>query len=140
MFFFGVAELTNVPLTLIDIFKYLPDLKKNYPAVNEGIRSIFAILFIILRLILWPVYCYPFWVHSLQLLLIDQSPTNAITVFFNDVLKVTPLASDTVCHSKFVVGFFLFANVLLTTLQYYWGVTIFGFLFVKSEKKNLKRE
>ena len=33
MFFFGVAELTNVPLTIIDIFKYLPELKAEFPKV-----------------------------------------------------------------------------------------------------------
>ena len=35
MFFFGVAELTNIPLTVMDVFKYLPSLKANYPKVSK---------------------------------------------------------------------------------------------------------
>lgn len=137
MFFFGVAELTNIPLTIIDVFKYLPDLKKNYPAANEACRSIFAVLFIVLRLLVWPVYCYPFWVHSLQLLTIDQSSSinRSIVSFFTKTLSVPPLDSSVACHSTFVVCFFLFANVMLTLLQFYWGFTIFGFLFVKKSSK-----
>ena len=151
MFFFGVAELTNIPLTIIDVFKYLPALKQNYPNLNEFFRSSFAILFIILRLILWPIYCYEFWIHSLQLVVVglnNNNTPNTIASAINTlltILNVTPLASHIQCHSLFVVCFFLFANVLLTLLQFYWGVTIFGFLFVSNKKKekdnkNIKKE
>ena len=110
LFYFGVAELTNIPLTIVDIFKYYPDMKKHFPVVNEVARISFAVSFIILRLIIWPFYSYPFWVGSFELL-----------------FKEAP-------HSYFVVGFFLFANIFLTGLQFFWGSKIFGFLF-KSEKE-----
>ena len=53
LFFFGFAEITNVPLTLVDIFKYFPDLKARFSLVNEASRVIFAVLFLSIRLIIW---------------------------------------------------------------------------------------
>lgn len=116
LFFFGVAELTNVPLTIVDVFKYFPDLAKKLSILNEISRISFAASFIILRLIVWPYFSYHFALGSINLL----------TTNFH-----------TQCHSGFVVGFFLFANVFLTGLQFFWGSKIIGFLF-KSGKKSSK--
>jgi len=138
-FFFGVAELTNIPLTIIDVFKYLPGLKKNYPAVNEAMRSIFAVLFIILRLIMWPLQCWNFWMSSGVLIAkhFQLSAMEAtLTQFLSYKITVMP-------HSIFAVMFFVIANLMLTALQFYWGITIFGFLFVKKDKgdgKTVKKE
>ena len=115
MFFFGFAEFTNVPLTFVDIFKYFPELKEKYSLVNEVSRVIFAVSFIIIRLIIWPYVSYEFWLGSYDLL------------------------SSGKAHSNFVVSFFLFANLFLTGLQFLWGSKIFGFLF-KSGKSGKKGE
>jgi hypothetical protein len=96
LFFFGVAEFTNVPLTVVDTFKYFPDLAKKYSALNEFSRYLFALSFVVLRLIVWPYCCYDFWVGSVDLLRSGKA------------------------HSSFVVAFFLGANVFLTGLQYFW--------------------
>ena len=106
-------------------------------------RSIFAVLFIILRLIIWPFYCYPFWIRSAQLIMlhfgVKDVHTPVANLLFNGA--VTPLSpSVTSCHSVVVVTFFVFANVLLTALQYYWGITIFGFLFTKPKKGGKVKE
>jgi TLC domain len=125
LYYFGVAELTNVPLTLVDVFKYLgeepkkkelkkkdPDnYKDEYHTINEVSRVSFAVSFIGLRLIAWPVISLSFWNDSYQLL------------------------SGGKAHSNFVVGYFLFANLFLTGLQFFWGSKIFGFLFKKKAKK-----
>lgn len=144
MFFFGVAEVTNVPLTVIDVFKYLPALKQAYPQVNEAMRAVFAVLFIALRLVVWPYYCYPFWVRSAQLLLrhhgVGMEGQPDPTAAFHVAGLVGPLPDGARCHSAFVVSFFVLANLLLTLLQYYWGVTIFGFLFTKPKGKGKAKD
>jgi hypothetical protein len=113
LFFFGFAEITNIPLTMVDIFKYFPDLKEKFPTLNELCRVSFALSFIVLRLIVWPYVSYTFWVGSINLLQSGEA------------------------HSSFVVFVFLAANIFLTGLQFFWGSKIFGFLF-KSNKKNPK--
>lgn len=110
LFFFGFAEMTNIPLTLVDIFKYFPDLKEKYPTLNEICRISFAVSFIIIRLFVWPYISYYFWVGSLDVLNSGKA------------------------HSSMVVIVFLVANLFLTGLQFFWGSKIFGFLF-KSNKK-----
>lgn len=112
LFYFGIAELTNVPLTVVDIFKYFPDLAKQYPILNDLCRYSFALSFIILRLIVWPIFSYTyFWTGSIDLIRSEKA------------------------HSLFVVIFFLSANVFLTFLQFFWGSKIFGFLFKSSKSK-----
>lgn len=111
MFFFGFAEFTNVPLTFVDIFKYFPALKERFSLVNEVSRVVFALSFIIIRLIIWPFVSYQFWVGSYDLLSTGKA------------------------HSTFVVSFFLGANVFLTGLQFLWGSKIFGFLFKSGKSK-----
>ncbi len=114
LFFVGIVEFTNVPLTFVDIFKYFPDLKEKFSAVNEVSRIIFAIAFIIIRLIMWPyIGITKFWVGSVDLVKTGNA------------------------HSNFVVIFVLAANLFLTGLQFLWGYKIFGFLLPKkaSSKK-----
>lgn len=111
LFFFGIAELTNVPLTFYDVFKYFPDLKAKYSMVNEVSKVVFALSFIFLRLVIWPFISFEFWRDSIKLVQSGEA------------------------HSNFVVIFFLLANFFLTGLQFMWGSKIFGFLFQKPSKK-----
>ncbi len=99
LFFFGVAELTNVPLTAYDIFKYMKAAKwqEKYATTFTVAKLSFAVSFVILRLIVWPMTSYPFWKDSVALLQSGKA------------------------HSNFVVLFFLLANVFLTFLQFFWG-------------------
>jgi TLC domain len=106
LFFFGIAELTNIPLTIMDVFKYFKDkpLGKAMQMLNAGSRNTFAVSFIILRLAIWPVYSLPFWKGSIALLRGEQDAQSSERM-----------------HSTYVVGFFLFANLFLTGLQFFWG-------------------
>lgn len=114
LYFFGIAEFTNVPLTFVDIFKYFPEMKNRVPMLNELMRYTFAVSFVLLRLVYWPIYCYPFWKGSYELVVTGKA------------------------HSTFVVTFFFLANMFLTALQIFWGSKLFGFLFKK--KKEVKKE
>lgn len=136
VFFFGVAELTNIPLTMIDIFKYLPWLRQTYPWLYDLTRTAFAILFIILRLITWPMQCWNFWMSS-GVLICRHYGFEAESIFASMLSYKITVAP----HSILVVVFFVAANLMLTALQYFWGVTIFGFLLTKKKKeKTVKQE
>ena len=100
LFYFGVAEVSSIPLTLLDIFKFLPDVARKYPALQNSVKATFAVTFFIVRIFVWPFVSYE--------------------LFFGCV----DLFQKGTAHSNFVVGFFLFANMFLTFLQFYWGVLI----------------
>ena len=114
LFFFGFAEVTNIPLTLVDAFRYSPVLKEKFSWLNDLSRGIFGAAFIVIRLVMWPYYSYLFWVGSVDLLQSGKA------------------------HSNFVVSFFLLANIFLTGLQFLWGSTIISFIIPKGKKDTSK--
>jgi hypothetical protein len=100
LFYFGVAELTTIPLNLLNTFKHLPRLAQAYPTCYRHTRTIFAISFILIRILWWPVVSYGLFFACLDLLQLET------------------------VHSVQVVCFFLFSNLFLTSLQFYWGYLI----------------
>jgi hypothetical protein len=100
LFFCGVCELTNLPLTFVDAFKHFPELRA-YSTFNQLNRVSFAVSFIALRIIYWPFVCIKFWSQCFEVL---QNGT---------------------AHNSVVVAMFLVFNILLTLLQIYWGRLIF---------------
>lgn len=100
LFYFGIAELTTIPLNIINTFKNVPKLQKNYPSFYANIRTIFAISFLLIRTIWWPIVSYGLFLACVELL------------------------SSHDVHSTFVVCYFLFSNLFLTSLQFYWGYLI----------------
>jgi hypothetical protein len=118
-FFFGVAELTNVPLTVYDVFKYQKSIgwQTKYSALFQITQVSFALSFVAIRLVWWPMVSYPFWLES-----------------------VAALKGETNAHSPFVIGFFLLSNVFLTFLQFFWGVQIVqGALGLGADKSTSKK-
>ena len=51
-------------------------------------------------------------------------------MFWKECLE---MFNSPVCHSKFVIGFFMAANAFLTSLQFLWGKTIIGFILPKKK-------
>ena len=86
--------------------------------MNQCSRVIFALSFIILRLILWPFVTYKYFIGA-----------------FDIIQKGT-------AHSPFVVLFVGFASIFLTGLQFYWGSIIIGFLLpiIKTETENVSQK
>jgi hypothetical protein len=105
VFFFGIAEVTNIPLTFVEIFDHFPDIREKMPLLNEVCRVGFAISFILIRMIAWPIISYDFWIGLIDLLRTEQA------------------------HSAFVVWVYLIANTFLSGLQLLWGSTIISLLF-----------
>jgi hypothetical protein len=111
LFFFGAPEVTSVPLTFVSLTKSFPFLKSDYPYVYELSKWSFGVLFLLIRLVMWTYVSVFFWmdiVHHIQ--------------------------SDTV-HSAFVVGYYCFANVILTGMQYFWGYKIVSQIMDDGDEK-----
>ena len=100
LFFFGMPELSSVPLAFVTLSKCFPVLKSNYPVVHAVSRWSFGVLFLIIRLIIWTYVSCHFWID------------------------VCLLLSEGGGKFNFAMGYFCFAHLLLTAMQYYWGHTI----------------
>ena len=100
VFFFGVTEITNIPLTVCDICRYFPEYKIAFPNLYMGSKWLFYALFIVIRMVIWPVVSFEFWRLSLHHLMDESAPSPAMTIFF------------------------LGTHVLMTILQMFWGIRI----------------
>jgi len=117
LFFIGIAELTNIPLTIYDGLKYL-QAKEQFPNVYNYSKMVFAVSFLAIRCAWWPIVSFDFWVEMF-----------------------TALGAGQV-HGYFVFYFFLFGNTSLTLLQFFWGSKIIRMAVprAKKEKKESKKE
>ena len=115
LFFFGVAEISSVPLNIVDLFKSFPELGEAHPSTNAFFRYVFVLSFFSIRVVAWPIVSYSFWMGSIELLRAGTS------------------------HSDFVVVFFLLANIFLTGLQFFWAYLIsrqlYKMIFGKKQPK-----
>ena len=118
IFFFGVPELSSVALAFIDLFKAFPLLKKANAAVNEAARTGFAVAFLPVRVGMWTVAAYRFWIDSLAAI-------DAATAVGSTPMPVTAGTAMGICA----------ANVVLTLMQYYWASLILKALAKKIQGK-----
>lgn len=95
-FFFGISEISSIPLAFMDLFKYSKELTATYPQTNEAVRISFAALFLLARCIYWPIVCVNFWITTL---------THEGIPLWLEIL-------------------WYFFNISLTLLQFYWGSLI----------------
>ena len=111
-FFFGLAELANLPLAFVDVFKFFPKVSHSYARTTAASRVLFAGLFLAIRIVYWSMVSARFWRDCFSLLQAGGLST---------VDLATVLA-------------FLFSNLCLTGLQYLWGMQIRSFLSVTFAK------
>ena len=111
LYFFGLSEIINTPLTILDIFKYFPQYEKISPIFNLLLKGFFVVSYFLFRVFFWTYYSYEFWIGSIDLLVSNNA------------------------HSPFVVIFILVSNLFLTGLQFYWGFLILKLLRSEVGKK-----
>ena len=99
-FFFGLAETTNIPLSIIDTFKYFPEYKQRYPMLDMCAQGVFVISFYGIRIIYWTIVQYELFI------------------------MLIPKLIDNTAHSNVVVCIFAGAALFLSGLQWYWGYKI----------------
>ena len=64
IFFFGVPELSSLPLAFVDLFKSFRGLREKNEALNGLVRNIFALTFLPVRDVWFPIVSFKFWVDS----------------------------------------------------------------------------
>uniref|UniRef100_A0A7S4K0C2 TLC domain-containing protein n=1 Tax=Prymnesium polylepis TaxID=72548 RepID=A0A7S4K0C2_9EUKA len=99
VFFFGFSELSSIPLSVVDLMKQYPGLPSRYPQLHELSRTLFAVSFLAVRVLYWPIVSYRFWADSLPQLGAGFVP-------------------------MYVAYSYLVSNILLTGLQFFWGSLI----------------
>ena len=116
LYFAGIAELSSVPLGVIDGAKYLPEFGAAFPSFISGCKYAFAVLFLIVRVIVWPVMSYQFLSVGIPLAL--GSNTDGRTL-----------------HSNVALWTYILGQIFLTPLQFYWFS-----LILKMATKQLKSQ
>jgi len=98
-FFFGVVELSSVPLSIMNSFKNNDYLIGTYPLMYRAVRWVFGVTFLLVRVAFWtPLYWKFFTIGSMLL-----------------------YESDLGFIGKMLFTGFFFAGIVLTVLQYYWA-------------------
>lgn len=95
-FFMGVAELSSLPLVVVDLTSYYPEVDKLYPTLGLVNKVAFAFMFLAFRVYYWAKHALVFWADS-----------------------VAALQAGTAHDTAIVVGTLL-ANVFFTLLQLFW--------------------
>ena len=128
LFFVGVAEVSNLPLGLMELCKLVPELKTARPQLYAASRGLFKASFFALRLVYWPLVTMRFWYDSLLLLYAPEPP---VVTWWDSLLSPSSMLWDGEerdrplhCRSRFVTAFYLLANLVLTMMQVAWGVTL----------------
>jgi hypothetical protein len=106
-FFFGMAELSNIPLTWIDLTRQMPSLRENYKQVHAFFQLFFVIVFLLIRCVIWPV--------------------RVLFVMY----RISLFVYRGLIHSVPVAYGFMGTTMLLTALQLVWGRKIL-FLAIRS--------
>eukprot|EP00930_Biecheleria_cincta_P005272 TRINITY_DN106198_c0_g1_i1.p1 TRINITY_DN106198_c0_g1~~TRINITY_DN106198_c0_g1_i1.p1 ORF type:complete len:262 (-),score=24.47 TRINITY_DN106198_c0_g1_i1:125-910(-) len=103
-FFFGVTELSTLPLLFVDLFRpeHFPALADRYPSLTLVLRGSFALLFLSVRVCYWPVVLMRVWADLLWELN-HGAPTSI---------------------SPSLIWAILAGSTFLTALQFFWGYKI----------------
>lgn len=104
VYFLGCSEVSTVPLTIVDIFAKFPRYIDTIPYLNTVSRLLFAGLFLLSRVIYFPILDYYFWTDSYNLHMRGG------------------------VRNYFPLVFFLVSNVFMTGLQFFWGAKMLGFV------------
>ena len=96
-YFVGMQEISSVALGIVDIFKQFRPLQEAYPTCYLIARATFAVLFVLVRVVLWLIFALHYW---------------------RDYASVAPtLELWELFRASVIVG----GNVVLTVLQLIWG-------------------
>jgi hypothetical protein len=121
IYFMGVAEVSSVPLVLVDICKYYPAFAKRFPLVDLLSKFAFAFLFILVRDV--------FWVYT------------AVTVW-KDGIGILKKGNFPEKYPGYITASVLVANLFFTALQIVWtGKLLEGAMeLLGGEKKEEKKK
>ncbi len=104
-YFYGLVEISSVPLSIMNAFKDNKHWIKLYPEVYSTVRLVFGCLFLLVRVVLWTPFYWNFFALELML-----------------------LYSSEFILTKLILATFLVASLVLTMLQYFWASKIISAL------------
>lgn len=114
-FFFGVVELSSVPLSIMNSFKNNDHLISAHPLMYRAVRLVFGVTFLLVRVVFWtPVYWNFFAI--------------GMTILYESELGII---------LQILFTAFFCAGMVLTMLQYYWAGKVISGL-VKGSKRKLQ--
>tara|TARA_B100001093_G_C26573646_1_gene904068 strand:+ start:277 stop:867 length:591 start_codon:yes stop_codon:yes gene_type:complete len=113
IFYYGLTNISNIYLSFMDIFKKDIILISKFPNLYSIIRTLFAILFIFLRIIMWSYYSF-YFIYDSSIIYYKEESNNDLKNFL--------------LINKLVI-------LIFTTLQFFWAKQIVNGV-VKSLKKN----
>lgn len=100
-FYFGLIELSNLPLTAIEVMDYFPWIKEKHPFLKTLSEGFFVLSFFIFRIFMWVAVSHGFIIENIAL-----------------------LNNPEVLRSAGVVYFYLSGTVALSALQFFWAYQI----------------
>jgi hypothetical protein len=104
-FFYGLIEISSVPLAVMNAFKNNKHWIKAYPEMYTAVRTAFAVTFLLVRVILWTPNYWDFFCNAAML-----------------------LYSSEVITTKVILAVFILSSLILTGLQYFWASKIISAL------------
>ena len=70
LFYLGLASLSTLPLVAVDVFRHGPrELATTYPGLNKLARVAFALTFLLVRAVIWPMVSAALWYDVVVLIL-----------------------------------------------------------------------
>ncbi|KAL3786148.1 hypothetical protein HJC23_010722 [Cyclotella cryptica] len=115
-FFYGVIEISSVPLSVMNAFKHNPRWIERYPSVYSNVRLLFGVTFLIVRVVLWTPFYWDFITLAMML-----------------------LRSSEAGSTKVILALFNLSSIVLTMLQYFWASKIVSAMVKGGPKKNAKK-
>jgi len=100
-FFFGVIEMSSIPLAIMNFFKDHPSLIDQYPVFYKNLRIVFAITFLLVRVIMYLPRAHIFIRN--HYLLFSTHPSMLFRIYMSSVT---------------------ISSLLLLVMQLYWGLLI----------------
>ena len=119
-FFYGVIEISSVPLSVMNIIQEMPTYKNNHPTTYVVVRLVFAFAFLTVRSYMWRPQIIDYCKHLLLVILIIDD-----------------------WKAKVIHTCMLLSAILLTGLQMFWAYLIVkGIIkaFFKSKKVQKKEK
>ena len=111
-YFYGLIEISSVPLSIMNWFKNNNEWIKAYPRIYGAVRMTFAVSFLLVRVVLWTPYYWSFWW------------TESLLLYSSEALS-----------SIIILGLFNVASLVLTMLQYFWASKIISAMIEGASKK-----
>jgi len=114
-YFYGLIEISSVPLSIMNQFKQNEGWIRAYPEMYQTVRVVFAVTFLLVRVVLWTPFYWSFWAHATLLLYSSENiSTTVILTVFN------------------------LSSLVLTFLQYFWASKIISAMVKRGDQSKKK--